>query len=180
MGQHSRQRCAGKCAFHGPPLFEKHKQGCQCVKHRQHETAPQNGKKICTRCSEEKELSEFHRRGRKDGRPRPSCIACRKEQEFGLSPKQQDELLASQGGGCAICRYIPQAGERLYIDHDHNDNRVRGFLCNPCNRALGLFKDDLGRVLAAARYLGGNRLVADHLDVAQKARVRSSLLSPIS
>jgi len=46
-----------------------------------------------------------------------------------------EELLASQGGVCAICGSSPKT-KRLNIDHDHKTMEVRGLLCHKCNRAL--------------------------------------------
>ena len=46
-----------------------------------------------------------------------------------------DELLAAQGGGCAICGAKPKT-RKLDIDHDHKTMRIRGLLCVRCNRAL--------------------------------------------
>lgn len=46
-----------------------------------------------------------------------------------------DELLALQGGGCAICGTKPKT-RRLHIDHDHQTMTLRGLLCHRCNRGL--------------------------------------------
>lgn len=46
-----------------------------------------------------------------------------------------DELLALQGGGCAICGR-PAKTRRLDLDHDHRTMTVRGLLCHRCNRGL--------------------------------------------
>lgn len=41
----------------------------------------------------------------------------------------------------------------LSIDHDHNTNAVRGYLCAHCNLVLGHADDDPERLLLAAQYL---------------------------
>lgn len=45
------------------------------------------------------------------------------------------ELLAAQGGGCAICGARPKT-RRLHTDREHRTGQVRGLLCMRCNRAL--------------------------------------------
>ena len=61
-------------------------------------------------------------------------------------------MLERQGGACAICKEKPKSG-RLAVDHVHGTDKVRGLLCNLCNPALGLFKDDPDRLEAAVAYL---------------------------
>lgn len=79
--------------------------------------------------------------------------------EYGLRGVDVREMLALQEGGCAIClRKIEFNGfandiTAIHIDHCHQSGDVRGLLCGPCNRGLGLFNDDPTRVLAAASYL---------------------------
>ena len=64
--------------------------------------------------------------------------------------------LQEQGGKCAVCGCVgvPSATKRFWhVDHDHATGEVRGILCPRCNRALGLFKDDVSVLMAAIRYL---------------------------
>lgn len=77
------------------------------------------------------------------------------KREYGISPEDYDDLLASQGGVCAICGLPPPdpRGYRMHIDHDHESGSVRGILCGPCNQGLGQFRDDIDRLLAAVAYL---------------------------
>ena len=82
--------------------------------------------------------------------------------KYGIDEESYDALFQSQGGVCAICRREAP----LTVDHDHacceGDSScgecVRGLLCNPCNRALGFFGDDLKRIRAAAKYLSAPRV----------------------
>lgn len=64
-----------------------------------------------------------------------------------------------QGNKCAICRCPPKA-ERLALDHDHDTDKFRGLLCDDCNFALGLFKDDIERIKNAVKYLERSRMTA--------------------
>lgn len=74
--------------------------------------------------------------------------------KFGITVEQYNKMLAAQGGTCAICASTPGL-RRLAVDHDHETGIVRGLLCGPCNRALGMFRDDPALLAAAIRYLQG-------------------------
>lgn len=82
--------------------------------------------------------------------------------KYGLAPEEYDAMIASQGGGCAVC-HAPESKKgrcgkpiHLSVDHDHESGVVRGLLCNDCNRAIGLLGDNSERVRAALDYLVRN------------------------
>jgi len=50
---------------------------------------------------------------------------------------------------CVICG----SNEKLVVDHDHKTNKIRGLLCNHCNRGLGHFRDDPMLLEFAAMYI---------------------------
>ena len=50
---------------------------------------------------------------------------------------------------CVICG----VEDALVVDHDHITGKVRGMLCNHCNRGLGHFRDDPMLLEFAAQYL---------------------------
>jgi hypothetical protein len=77
---------------------------------------------------------------------------------------QHRQLLEARGhGACAICGFEEEVKSargrlrRLVIDHDHATGIVRDLLCSRCNAALGLFRDDVEVLLAAAQYLVKHR-----------------------
>lgn len=68
--------------------------------------------KICTRCTKDKPLSDFHKH---------------KEGSLGKN--------------------------RLSVDHCHTTGKVRGLLCDNCNKSLGLLKDSIEIVSNMLIYL---------------------------
>ena len=81
-------------------------------------------------------------------------LAAQRRYYYGITEKQADALLASQGGRCAICRTdTPNGRGAWHLDHDHATQAVRGFLCQACNSGLGFFKDDPLRLSLAGEYL---------------------------
>ena len=72
---------------------------------------------------------------------------------YGITLSDYDALLESQGGVCAICGGAERSGRPLYVDHCHATGKVRGLLCNLCNKGLGHFRDKVSTVLLAASYL---------------------------
>jgi hypothetical protein len=74
---------------------------------------------------------------------------------YRITAEAYDELLAEQDGKCAICGSIALFGKRrtLEVDHCHERNLVRGLLCGPCNKGIGLFSDSAALLRNAADYL---------------------------
>lgn len=60
-------------------------------------------------------------------------------------------LFESQNGRCAICERT--SNRCLDVDHDHTTGKIRGLLCSPCNRALGMFQESIPRLFKATQYL---------------------------
>jgi len=54
---------------------------------------------------------------------------------------------------CECCGRLPNAGKRLCIDHSHDTNKFRGWLCNNCNGGIGMLGDTLEGVQNAINYL---------------------------
>lgn len=69
------------------------------------------------------------------------------------------DLLAKQGDLCALCRRpekskaVSGAMKSLSVDHCHTTGRVRGLLCDRCNRGIGLLGDDPERLAKVIEYL---------------------------
>lgn len=144
-----------------------------------------DGKKLCPGCKTVKSIEEYSK-----NRSKPSGIDCRcrvchsadvKAQyarnpapqrrvtlrlKFDLTPEQYDEMLAAQGGVCAICKKPETNTYRgivrsLAVDHDHATSENRDLLCSNCNQGLGRFDDDPDLLLAAAAYVLRHRALVD-------------------
>lgn len=79
---------------------------------------------------------------------------------FDLTPEAYEKLLRRQNGVCATClrsETLLRHGkpQSLSVDHDHKTGKVRGLLCNQCNRALGLLEYRDGALLGLASYVEG-------------------------
>lgn len=60
--------------------------------------------------------------------------------QYPVSTVQYAQLVAECDSRCSMCRI--QAA-RLYVDHDHVTNLVRGLLCASCNTWLGAHGDSV-------------------------------------
>ena len=75
--------------------------------------------------------------------------------KYGINRLEYDEMLLSQDGICLICGKSCPTYRSLSVDHDHETGRIRGLLCDLCNKGLGQFKDDPKLLIRAAQYLEG-------------------------
>ena len=142
--------------------------------------------KKCTKCLEEKPLTEFFSRGGKLSHLYKSrCKLCmqsarqvwaennkkylnawrrnnwevsgRRFRRRGTTKEVYDQLYECQQGTCALCGEVDEKLVWLCIDHDHLTGKVRGLLCPNCNRGLGLLKDDADLLRRAADYVEFHR-----------------------
>lgn len=126
-------------------------------------------KKTCTKCGETKSVTDFFKDVQKKDNLRSDCKKCcvkacviyakgRREinnwknfkYKTGLTKEQYLELEKAQNGKCAICF---KKADRLNLDHCHTTLKIRGLLCNQCNRGLGYFSDSLEKLRSAIAYI---------------------------
>lgn len=79
-------------------------------------------------------------------------VAWSLKSNYGITPAQFTQMWEEQNGVCAIC-CNGNNHRGLQVDHDHSTGKVRALLCNSCNTALGLAKDDIGRLMEMIHYL---------------------------
>jgi acetyltransferase-like isoleucine patch superfamily enzyme len=76
--------------------------------------------------------------------------------DFGILLSEYNELFEKQKGCCAICgihQNIINPKKSLGVDHDHRTGKIRGLLCDRCNRAIGLLNDNINSINSAEKYL---------------------------
>lgn len=125
----------------------------------------------CRCCKVEKTADNFYTQ-RDIGNIRLATSKCKQCQidyqmmkSFGITSEQYDVMLENQEYSCAICKvhieeYKTQGyRNRFAVDHCHNSNKIRGLLCDSCNRGIGLFKESTESLMSAVKYLQDNDIV---------------------
>lgn len=72
-------------------------------------------------------------------KPKKPKKLTRKQQHAALlkaNRHRYDDLLAAQGGVCALCLRLPNQNRKFDLDHDHARMVIRGVLCFLCNKTL--------------------------------------------
>ena len=92
----------------------------------------------------------------------PKKIKERGWRQNGIDPnfKYEDyvRIFGEQGGKCKVCdKDLLLLGYdkslTAHVDHNHDTGKVRGLLCDTCNRAIGMLKDDPKILQRAITYL---------------------------
>ena len=105
----------------------------------------------CSLCKEFRPDSSF--RPRADGsrkKVKSACRECENRKNLERYHTRYEDMLSDQGGVCFVCGDAPP---RLTIDHCHATGKIRALLCNGCNAAIGLAKEDPDRLRALAVYV---------------------------
>lgn len=148
-------RSCKACAAHRRTAYRKNGYPRQRKLPKCHPDRPHQGKGLCRSCYE---------RSRRENR---DAHAARLRYNFGLTKEQYDEILARQGGGCAICGRTDLGAKTgkgrnsklLGVDHCHKSKLVRGILCHRCNLGIGHLQDDVWLLWRALLYLAEPKYV---------------------
>lgn len=99
------------------------------------------------RQSNREKVAEGHKKSHAKwyAKNRQSVLVKCRVRTYGISGERVKSLLSRP---CEIC-----GGTSHHIDHNHLSGAIRGPLCKHCNWALGHFRDDVGRLQKAIRYL---------------------------
>ena len=90
------------------------------------------------------------------------------KQKYGLTAQDYDQMLLLQGGGCKLCGH-KAVKNRLPVDHDHTTGRVRGILCTPCNRAVGIVERNVHKLVDYLKEPSQCCTTADDIHTKEKA-----------
>lgn len=128
--------------------------------------------KVCPDCQIEKPASAFNTDKRNSTGLYTYCRPCKylrykayrtPEQRrlervkacYGLSPEEYTALKAAANNTCQTCG-TPEGDSKptkLVVDHCHETGKVRGMICDKCNRALGLVGDNIQTLQNLITYL---------------------------
>lgn len=157
----------GYCVMHYSRLQRRGDVGPARPFYPDHLARDAEGRKCCQLCEAWKPEAEFGRCKDTKDRLQLACRQCHRARQtayrHNISPDEVAELLAHQGGGCAICG-SGSSGTKSgawHVDHDHAccpdritcGKCIRGLLCNRCNVMLGMAQDNPATLSAAIAYL---------------------------
>lgn len=107
-----------------------------------------NPRKICKLCRSRKHAPQGERKEKvkiykKQYRLSGRAQTVWEKHRYGISKKEISYNC------CVICK----STKRLHIDHCHNTHKFRGLLCGKCNTGLGMFDENIEKLLKAISYL---------------------------
>lgn len=94
---------------------------------------------------------------------RKDCIECRKSTLKGQQLARKNtkkiglSIIPPSNMSCEICKKsgnnFGKKSDKLVFDHCHKKEIFRGWLCDSCNRSLGIFGDNIEGLLKVINYL---------------------------
>ena len=119
--------------------------------------------RVCNKCNIKKPITDFSYHSGSNYF-RPECKQCNNELSKIRSALKKQYGVAPEDHSCPICGLKAEQVEgkggkagAWVLDHCHETNTFRGWLCHTCNRALGCFGDDEDRLKKAIEYLRRHR-----------------------
>jgi recombination endonuclease VII len=106
---------------------------------------------------------------------------------YGLSDEDLDRMRRAQKDRCPGCwrRFslllaIPAKKSRMHVDHCPDSGRIRGLLCNACNRVLGIAMQRSETLRRLADYLDNEGVLSEDVKVANLKRCNRHRRSHVS
>lgn len=85
-----------------------------------------------------------------NGKHKDSCL----RNDFGITLEEYNKMFEEQGGCCKICcKHQSEQKRALAVDHCHSSGKIRGLLCNNCNKGIGNLQDNLEILSRAFEYV---------------------------
>jgi hypothetical protein len=122
--------------------------------------------KKCTKCFIEKPLEEFCHNSKGLYKKAQRCKKCSAKitadfrevnhnKYYAAKFKTTEEIIEKvlSKDVCDICGKQASKLRRHAIDHCHKTGKIRGLLCDTCNKGLGLFYDNIDLMQKAIDYL---------------------------
>jgi hypothetical protein len=80
--------------------------------------------------------------------------------KYKITLEQYETLFQKQDGRCALCsKHQTELRISLAVDHCHKTNKIRGLLCDTCNRGIGFLKEDKEILAKAIDYLDHDKVL---------------------
>ncbi len=148
--------------------------------------------KICTRCNESREDTDFRLKVKGQSARRSICKFCAnklrakwaqknpskvqawlRQYNYGITSDEYSKLWATQGGLCVVCGASESvSGRQLDVEHCHETGTIRGLACNGCNTGVGI-TDNPDLLVKKAMFLlkHGKVLSSDVMDQFRKCHI---------
>lgn len=106
----------------------------------------------CFVCASEKERHRWDKLSKADQKEKWL------KRKYDISFAEYEDIFLQQGGKCQTCNkniHIETVNDKnsACVDHCHRTGKIRGLLCNHCNRALGLLKEDVSTITNILNYI---------------------------
>jgi hypothetical protein len=111
----------------------------------------QKSTKVCSKCGQEKPLSDFRLANVRESRKkwyRNECKSC--ERLYNKGRQNAHKQATAKPDTCELCGSTDSI---LILDHCHTTEKFRGWICQRCNHGLGAFGDNISMLHKAISYL---------------------------
>lgn len=125
---------------------------------------------VCNNCGITQPITQFQQM--QSGEIKRKCRTCARNQSNLIKKLRQIHPYPDKNYSCPICertiKEISKRGQKKLqnwvLDHCHDTETFRGWLCHHCNTGLGAFSDSLDRIKKAVIYLNKHKEKMDETD----------------